>query len=106
MKFQNEVAYRDVMHIHDSSAVLALRCPEVFLRSETMLLDVECNGEYTRGVTIGDLRGSREDLVSGSAAAAQGASPARQPNVTVLLDVDCGKGLEAIEELLAALPHQ
>ena len=92
------------MHIHDSSAVLAARCPGVFTRSTRLIVDVECSGEVTRGVTVGDLRGSTETNDEDAAAAAAAGGANRKPNVTVLLDVDCAKGLEAIEGLLAALP--
>lgn len=71
--------------MHDPCAVAVLLRPEIFTSRE-MYVDIELSGEYCRGATVGDGFGK-----SG-----------KQPNATVLLDVDREALVDMIVECAAS----
>lgn len=70
--------------MHDPLAV-AVAADPTLVRRRRLYVDVECRGEATRGVTVGDLRG---------------ASVGPEPNLDVCLEVD---GRRFLDQLLARL---
>ena len=69
--------------VHDPCAVLALTHPEIFQTRE-LFVDIELEGEYTRGATVADLMGS-----TGQA-----------PNVVCGMDIDRDRYVELLVEAL------
>ena len=70
--------------LHDPCALLALIHPEIF-KIEHMYVDVELNGEYTRGATVGDIYHST----------------GHEPNVDVLMKIDRELFLDTLIEGLS-----
>ncbi|MBR2765635.1 MAG: nucleoside hydrolase [Blautia sp.] len=70
--------------VHDPCAVLIQTHPEIF-RTREMYVDIELEGEYTRGATVADFRGYSD----------------MKPNVTVVMDIDREKYIDLLVEALA-----
>ena len=69
-KFHKSIGYEGAP-MHDPCAVMALIHPEVFTM-QAMYVEIETQGEYCRGCTVGDRLGTT----------------GKAPNATVILDVD------------------
>jgi inosine-uridine nucleoside N-ribohydrolase len=69
----------DAMHVHDSSAIMALLCARVFTHSVEARVYVECASVQLRGLTTAEWR-----------PAVASADTATSKNVTVLLEVRNG----------------
>ena len=69
-KFHKSIGYEGAP-MHDPCAVMALIHPEVFTMQD-MYVEIETQGEYCRGCTVGDRLGTT----------------GKAPNATVILDVD------------------
>jgi inosine-uridine nucleoside N-ribohydrolase len=83
------VSRHDNMHggaVHDPCAVLALTHPELFTMKDQHVV-VETSGEHSRGMTLVDMRGLKER---------------KNPNCTVLWDVDAEAAFNVIVESIGA----
>lgn len=74
---------------HDSLAVAAACRPDL-VRCESLLVDVECDGTFTRGMTVAHFHAT--DLAGG-----------RVPNVSVALDVDVARFTDLLVSRIAGL---
>ena len=72
--------------VHDPCAVLALTHPELFTMKDQHVV-VETSGEYSRGMTLVDMRGLKER---------------KNPNCTVVWDVDADAAFNVIVESIGA----
>lgn len=70
--------------VHDPCAVLALTHPEIF-SARDLYVDIELEGEYTRGATVADFRNL----------------PGTRPNVTCVMDIDREKYIDLLTRALA-----
>ena len=77
-----------VTQVHDSCAVLALTNPGLFTKSFAAVVDVECHGKLTLGVTVADMRGHVELRDDELPADGRAAASSHRRNVTVLMGVD------------------
>lgn len=89
--FFRRVCHSESMSVHDSTAVLALICPELFTEHRQCVVDVECEGTHTRGVTVADVRRTTENADTTSV-----------PRVRVLLDIDADAATAVIEQHYAS----
>ena len=71
--------------VHDPCAVLAVTHPEIFTMKD-YYVDIELGGEYTRGATVADFKGGL----------------GKEPNTTVVLDIDREKYIDLLIEALHA----
>ena len=71
--------------VHDPCAVLALTHPEIFSMKD-LYVDIELTGEYTRGATVADFRGSL----------------GKEPNTRVVLEIDRDRYIDLLIEALHA----
>ena len=71
--------------LHDPCAVAVLTHPEIF-KIVDMHVEIECEGEYSRGTTVGDMRGF----------------PGPVPNAHVLMDIDREKFIDLLVEAVQA----
>ena len=69
--------------VHDPCAVLALTHPEIF-KMRKMYVDIELEGEYTRGATVADFLGSS----------------LQEPNVVCMMDIDRDRYVALLVEAL------
>ena len=69
--------------VHDPCAVLALTHPEIF-EMQDMYVDIELEGEYTRGATVGDFLGSL----------------GHAPNVTCVMNINRERYINLLVEAL------
>ena len=69
--------------VHDPCAVLSLTHPEIF-RKEDLYVDIELEGEYTRGATVADFHGRL----------------GKKPNVTCFMDIDRERYVDLLVEAL------
>ena len=83
-RYPMEIGY-DGAPVHDPCAVLSLTHPEIF-KMQDLYVDIELEGEYTRGETVADFIGS-----SG-----------KRPNVTCVLDIDRDRYIDLLVEALHA----
>ncbi len=83
-RYPMEIGY-DGAPVHDPCAVLSLTHPEIF-KMQDLYVDIELEGEYTRGETVADFIGS-----SG-----------KRPNVTCVLDIDRDSYIDLLVEALHA----
>lgn len=81
-RFPMELGYSGAP-VHDPCAVLALTHPEIF-ETEDLYVDIELEGEYTRGATVADFLGST----------------GKAPNVTCVMGIDRERYIDLLEEAL------
>lgn len=81
-KHPMEIGYEGAP-IHDPLALLSITHPEIF-KIEDMHIDIDLDGEYTRGATLADLRYSRD----------------KKFNSRVLMDIDREKFIDIIIDSL------
>ena len=83
-KYPMEIGY-DGAPVHDPCAVLMLTHPEIF-ETRDLYVDIELEGEYTRGATVADFNGR----------------PGNKPNVRCALSIDRDRYIDLLVEALHA----
>ena len=81
-RFPMELGYSGAP-VHDPCAVLALTHPEIF-RSRELYVDIELQGEYTRGATVADFRGRL----------------GKAPNAACMMEIDRERYIDLLVEAL------